>query len=278
MIRDVLTRRRSASRFLASVLSGALMGFFMAGCDGSSQPGSGEGEVRMHMVDAPANVEAVMVAVSRVEVHTAGSAEGEGWVTINDTPSMYDLLTLRNGSSALIAGAKLKAGHYTQIRLILGTGSHVVVNGLPVALEVASGFQTGVKLVHQFTIEEDKVYELTLDFDAERSLIPQGVGFRLHPVIRVTANEVSGSVSGTVLPVDARAMVMAMAGTDTVTTTVCDSASGMFRIVALPEGTYDLRMSATTGMYRDTVIANVAVTRQSDTPVGTVTLSAGVNP
>ena len=198
-------------------------------------------------------------------------------MTVSDGPAMYDLLALRNGSAELIASTRLRAGHYTQIRLILGAGSYLMVNGLPVSLEVASGFETGVKLNHQFTIEEDRTYAITLDFDAERSLVPSGLSFRLKPVISIFVNETSGSVSGTVLPAAARARVTVLAGTDTVTTTVCEDSSGYFKFPAIQEGTYSLGISATTpGLYQDTVLTNVNVVRHEETSVGTVSLNESV--
>jgi hypothetical protein len=96
-IRDFLHRRKSVAAIISSALSVALCGSLLTGCDSLSRPGSGEGEIRMYMVDAPANVEAVMIAVTRVDVHMAGSGDSEGWVTVNDAPAMYDLLSLRNG-------------------------------------------------------------------------------------------------------------------------------------------------------------------------------------
>lgn len=265
------------SRKWLSLLCAAILVSISPGCDDSSGPGSGEGEIRVQMVDAPANVEAVVIAVSRIEVHTAGSSEAEGWVTISDQPATYDLLSLRNGSTALVASAKLKAAHYTQIRLVLGAGSYVVVNGVPVSLGIASGFETGVKLTHQFTIQEDHTYEITLDFDAEASLKPSGLGFRLQPVIRIYVNETSGQLSGTVLPAEARAKVTAMMGSDTVSTTVCDT-TGFFKFAVIPEGTYSVGMSATVGGYRDTVLSNIAVTRRQETSIDTVALVLGISP
>lgn len=260
-----------------SLLAAALFAVVAPGCDDSSGPGSGEGEIRVQMVDAPANVDAVVVAVSKIEVHTAGASETEGWVTVSDGPATYDLLSLRNGSTAIVAAAKIRAAHYTQIRLVLGAGSYVVVDGVPISLEIASGFETGVKLTHQFTIEEDHTYEITLDFDAEASLKPSGLGFRLQPVIRIYVNDTSGKLSGTIMPSAARAHVTAMMGSDTVSTTVCDT-SGYFAFAVIPEGTYSLGVNATMGAYRDTVLTNIMVTRHQETSVGTVTLSPSVAP
>lgn len=236
-------------------------------------PNTGEGELRMYVVDSPAAYDEVNIVVTRVDVHAAGSDSTSGWVTVNDKPATYDLLKLQNGASAVLGDTKLSVGHYTQIRLLVGVGSNVVIGGVQFALEVSSAMQSGLKLNHQFSIEEGKLYELTLDFDAERSIRLSGlVQYRLNPTIRIQSNATSGSVSGTVLPVAARASVFTMVNSDTVSTKA-DTTTGAFKLMALPEGSYSLRFVAGSASYRDTTLAGVVVTKGQNTSVGTVTLA-----
>lgn len=72
-------------------------------------PSDGEGEIRMHLIDAPTDAEEVVV-VNRVEVHAAGSDETSGWVVVNDQPASHDLLELRNGASAIFGNATSRQG------------------------------------------------------------------------------------------------------------------------------------------------------------------------
>lgn len=250
-----------------------LMLLLAFGCaDEVVTPSEGEGEIRMHLIDAPLDAEEVVVVVNRVEVHAAGSDESSGWVVVNDQPASYDLLELRNGASAVFGSAKLKAGRYTQIRLILGAGSYIRVGGLQFDLEVASGFQTGVKLNHSFEIEEGRTYELYLDFDAARSIRLTATGqYRMTPVIRCQPKVVSGEIAGTVMPVDAQASIWTVAGSDTVTTMA--AADGSFKLMALPEGTYTLVVESRNSAYLGTSVSGVAVARGQTTNVGTITLS-----
>ncbi|MDZ7625664.1 MAG: DUF4382 domain-containing protein [Ignavibacteriaceae bacterium] len=62
------------------------------------------------------------------------------------------------------------------IRLFIGEGSYVIDQGIKHDLEVPSGSQSGLKLIHQFTIEEGKLYELLLDFNVEKSIVITGNG------------------------------------------------------------------------------------------------------
>ncbi|HEX9828593.1 MAG TPA: DUF4382 domain-containing protein [Bacteroidota bacterium] len=258
-------------RVLLRFIPIAAMLLIGSGCDSSTGP-PGDGQIRMHMVDTPADYDEVNITVTRVEVHMAGSDSASGWVVVNSTPATYDLLDLRNGASAVLGDASLSAGHYTQIRLILGAGCNVVVGGVTFNLIVASGTETGVKLNHQFEIVSGETYELTLDFDASRSIVLTGaLQYTLKPTIRVQANQTSGSISGTVLPLDASVMVWTIAGSDTVSTAPAED--GSFKLMALPEGSYDVRFEPENATYADTTISGVAVVKGQTTSIGTVTLS-----
>ncbi len=162
--------------------------FLLSGCNGIS-PTSGEGKIRIYLVDSPAVFEEVNIVVERVEVHQADADPESGWAVVNNTAATYDLLELTDGASAVLGEAALSAGHYTQIRLFIGMGSNVLVGGQEKSLTIPSGVQTGVKLIHQFEILEGEMYELTLDFDAARSVVTAPPGqYLLTPVIRIQAD------------------------------------------------------------------------------------------
>ncbi len=249
----------------------AVIGTFVGGCSKSVNPESGEGEIKMNLIDSPAGFDQVNIVVTRVEVHKAGSDTASGWTVVNNNPATHNLLALRNGASAILGTSKLTVGRYTQIRLMIGSGSNVVVDGVTRNLTIPSGVQTGVKLVHGFEIEADKLYELTLDFDAARSINVAGTQYMLKPTIRVQANVVSGTISGTISPAAAKASVTTVVGADTVST-AADTTSGAFKLMAMPEGTYTLRIVPSVTTYRDTTITGVVVVRQQDRNIGTVTL------
>jgi hypothetical protein len=139
-------------------------------------------------------------------------------------------------------------------------------------LEVPSGSQSGLKLIHQFTIDSGKLYELLLDFNVDKSIVITGNGkYKLKPTIRVMPIVISGSISGQVLPLDALPTIWTVYGTDTVTTYT--DLQGFFKLMALPAGLYDVNIiPADTLMYRDTVVTGVQVIANTDTDIGTVAL------
>lgn len=242
---------------------------------GCSDPTSNQtGTLSVRLVDAPAAYQQVNIVVIRVDVHASGMESTGGWFTINDVPATYDLLTLRNGASAVLGTEELPVGHYTQIRLIIGDGSTVRINDTIYPLEIPSGMQTGIKLNHPFEILPDQEYELVLDFDADRSIHVTGNGDHvLSPVIRVQAVVLAGSISGTVLPVSARSTISAILAADTVRASA-DTVTGAFTIMALPAGMYSVVISPGDTLLADTTIGAVPVVAQQDTDLGTITLHA----
>jgi len=258
---------------LAVLLSLFTATLLIFSCSDSTSPETGQGQVKITMVDAPAGFDKVNIVVTRIEVHKADTGSNDSWFVINNTAATYDLLLLRNGASVVLGDHPLDAGHYTQIRLIIGTGSNVVVDGITYPLEIPSGQQTGVKLNHSFDIQDGLLYELLLDFDAERSIVLTGNGqYKLKPVIRVTPVVISGSISGKINPVSAAGFVYAISGTDT-SLTIAEPIAGSFMLMGLLERTYRVEVFSADPAYNDTTITNVIVVAQQNTNLGTINLS-----
>ncbi|MBU0719104.1 MAG: DUF4382 domain-containing protein [Planctomycetes bacterium] len=247
----------------------------LSGCGSSTEPvQEGQGEIRIVLVDRPAECDAVNIVVDEVSVHSSDADSASGWIVLNSTTRTFDLLTLRNGASEILGDSLLDPGHYTQIRLKLADSCTVVVDGLTHPLEVPSGVQSGLKLNHPFDIASNALYELTLDFDAMRSIHVTGTDrYKLSPVIRVVANQVSGSISGTINPAGTKAGVFTLVGADTVST-FADTTTGAFMLVALPASSYAVHVVTSAFAYRDTTLAGVPVVAGQDSNLGTITLSA----
>jgi len=243
------------------------------GCSKSDNPNgpSGQGTVRVTMIDGPAAFSSVNIVITEVSVHKAGSDTSSGWVVVNNSTRTYNLLSLTNGSASIIGESNLDAGMYTQVRLKIGAGSNVVVGGVQFALDVSSNSE--VKLNHPFTVSANAVCGLTVDFDADKSVHVTGTTqFKLNPVIRCSDDDQAGSISGTVSPAFARATISTVSGSDTLRV-AADSASGAFKLVAVPAGTYSVKITPSLPSYADTTIAGVQVTARQDRSLGTINLS-----
>lgn len=254
-----------------------MLTMILAGCsdDNSTDPQtSGNGSLKLYLVDNPAEYDSVIISVVGVEVHMSNADSLSGWHTINSDHRYFDLLLLMNGANAILGDTTLAPGNYQQIRLILDNGGYLIdSSGTRHNLDVPSGQQTGIKLNHNFTIEPGKLYELMLDFNVHKSIIKTGNGqYKLQPVIRVIPVEASGSIGGIVQPPDANAMVLTGIGADSVFT--YPAAGGAFLLQGIPAGVYDVEIEPGNPVYRDTVITGITVVEGQQTDIGTVTLNS----
>lgn len=211
------------------VIGGLFAVLTMVGCGGSdpapgaanpppnppAMPPSGTGTLRVAITDAPAcGFDHVYITVDRVRVHTSSAAEDadSGWseVVVNP-PQRIDLLALTNGVLFELGQAPLSAGTYNQARLLLrpnggGAPANAVVlsgSNVEVPLDTPSATQSGLKLVHSFTVLPNQLVDLLLDFDACRSIVRRGNSgrYNLKPVIAViprTTTAIVGTIDPTI--------------------------------------------------------------------------------
>ncbi len=251
---------------------------FFLGCsksDNPTSPAGSTGILKITMIDSPANFSQVNIVVDSVQAHISTSGSTGGWYTLNNVPATYDLLTLVNGANAVIGQDTLPAGNYSQIRLYIGTGSNIVLNSQTHALTTPSGSQSGIKLNVHATIQAGMTYNLTIDFDANQSIVVTGAPINpkyiLKPVIRTAATATTGIISGVVSPDTVSASVWAITGIDSSSTST--DASGGFKLYYLNPDTYQVFIAPKDNAYLDTTISNVTVTASNTTALGTVILT-----
>jgi hypothetical protein len=216
--------------------------------------------------------------ITGVSVHRA-ETDDEGWESLTLQAGTFDLLQLQHGVMTTLALGDVPPGHYDQLRLLLGDGSTVVVDGVTYPLTVPSGLHSGLKLIGDFDVAAGENRELILDFDAAKSIHQTGNGkYMMRPTIRLIVGDIIvppadtlGSITGRTLPAGVGATVYAIQGTDTLGTTSND-ANGNFTLASLLAGSYDVAINAADTLYRDTTLAGVSVTAGQTTNVGDVQL------
>jgi hypothetical protein len=186
----------------------------IAGLSACSAGGSHMGRLSMSLTDKPGtDFEAVYVTIKEIAVHKDADAEG-AWTTILTVNQTFELTALSNGVRKELGIVDLEPGHYTQMRLIIGTDAvapnpyaNYVVDkqGVPHAMKVPSGIQTGLKIVQGFDINANSTTELVFDFDATRSVVVAGNSgqYLLKPTIHMiddtqTRTIIKGTVQTTV--------------------------------------------------------------------------------
>lgn len=191
----------------------------LAACGGGGSD-TATGSLSVSLTDASTSKYlAVYVTVDEVQVNRnqEGVNGNSGWTTVAAPKETYNLLKLINGLTAVLGGDELTTGTYHQVRLIIGKkaqseknilgiphpfANYVILNdGMDTIeqLKIPSGFQTGIKLVHNFQVLENQTIELVLDFDACRSVVETGNGkFLLKPTIKIIQTENKTAVFGNV--------------------------------------------------------------------------------
>ena len=151
----------------------------MTGCKKEDQ----KGEIMVKMTDAPGDYTAVNVEVTQVQVHYANN----GWVTLQTNTGIYDLLSLQNNVTAVIAnGQPIGVGRITQMRLILGQNNTVSTVDSTYQLVLSSQDKTGLKINSNFEVNSNGNVEIVLDFDAGKSIVTEDNGtYKLKPVLFV---------------------------------------------------------------------------------------------
>jgi hypothetical protein len=195
----------------------------LSACGEEGSSTSGTGTLSLGLMDASTeDYKAVYITVKEVQVHAGEETDKEdndSWQVVATPNKTYNLLELVNGVIEQLGLTDLEAGHYTQLRMIIGEtaddGTNTIGETHPFAnyiidnsdayyeLKIPSGYQTGVKIVHGFDIAEDQVTELVLDFDASKSVVKAGNSGKwlLKPTIKVIETKESATISGIVTEV-----------------------------------------------------------------------------
>lgn len=283
-----MKNKEFCSKEILSFLAFVMLAFATAcGSGGGGSGMSGEpGVVSVSLTDAPAcGFDAVNVTVSKVRIHQSDTADDNtpGWTEITLNPSRkINLLDLNdptqpNFALLTLGQTPLAAGHYTQLRLVLdrNTGqslaNSVVLSGIPgeIALDTPSAIQSGIKLIHQFTVDSGQRVDLLLDFDACHSIVKTGNGkYILKPVIKVIPTILNG-INGFVDKTLTNVVVSAQQSGNIVRATMLNTLTGEFFLAHLAPGNYDVVITADN--HATAVISGVPV--PNDTSVTPVSAS-----
>ena len=301
---------RSAPLAGVAVLLGALA------CGETTSPG--RGTLTLQLTDAPFSYDSVARAdlwVVRIDAKTvstdssdaesgknddtnAGNTDpARGWVTLATPNQSYNLLDLQSGKTTNLGQQTLPTGSYRGFRLILDTdkSSITLKNGKVLTgtsnpgIKFPSAARTGVKIVLDQPINvTTNGTVMVIDFNLGKSFVQRGStisqnGLLFKPVIRATARDITGAISGTVRALTATGtgvpdatvdvLVNGTALTDTVSANLIEStktdSSGNYTAAFLAAGTYAVRARPPATSGRSSAIIQGVVVTSGATPSST---------
>jgi len=177
-------------------------------CNDSDNNEDGTARVQLKLIDSPGDY--LEVNVNIIDVQYNSAEDEDGWRSFESFvgPVDVNLLELVGGVSLFLTDENLPSGMMKQIRLILGDGNYIVIDGddkdseeddIKVDLTTPSAQQSGLKLKLDTELEAGFSYTFILDWDVQKSIVETGSGkYILKPVIRVEAEVNSGSIEGVV--------------------------------------------------------------------------------
>lgn len=139
--------------------------------------------LNIRLTDGPGDYQQVNVDIEEVRIKSA--SDSSQWITLNTNAGIYNLLDFQNGVDTLLATGTVPSDTLKEVRLILGGDNSVMVDSVIYPLTTPSAQQSGLKIKIDKSLNIS-IDTLTLDFDAEKSVVKTGNGgYILKPVIKV---------------------------------------------------------------------------------------------
>jgi hypothetical protein len=237
--------------------------------EGSSGNGSGTSTMNIRMTDGPGNFDKVYLDIQEVWVNV----DGKGWVMVPMTRrGVYSILELNNGDDTLIASLRMNPGHIKQVKLVLGTNNHVVVNGTMQTIESSTIDQSRLIINVDETLDVNSSVVIWIDLDMGRSLYHYLNAWRFKPWMRCFTHHKTGAIKGTISPVGSAFYTYVVPNNnvnDTFGTYI--RSNGYFKIFGLKPGAYKVNFITASGTVVKSLNA-VNVNASSETNLNTVTI------
>lgn len=260
-------------KFAALTTMVLLAALIIASCAKKSDKSTEKATVVLMLTDAPALYDAVNIDIQEVLLQS----DSGDWISVPlVNPGVYNLRDFSNGLDTLLGTVEMPAGTLSQLRLVLGGNSTIVVDGISHPLVIPSGSTSGLKFNVHASLDAGFTYKFWIDFDAARSIVVTGNGkYLLKPVIRMFGESTSGAIKGSVFPAAAKPLVKVFNTTDTLM--AIPAADGNFLVKGMPAGTYTVTFSSgiDTSGYLPQSLVGVVVTKGITTQLQPDTLVKG---
>jgi hypothetical protein len=137
----------------------------------------------IYLTDGPGDYQQVNVDILQIRIKTA--YDTSQWLDVPTKTGVYNLLDFQKGVDTLLASGMVPANILREVRFVLGNNNSVMVDSILYPMETPSAQESGLKIKVDKTLAAT-IDSLTLDFDAEQSVLKTGNGmYKLKPVIKV---------------------------------------------------------------------------------------------
>ena len=236
--------------------------------------------VNVELTSASSSFEykAVNIDIQGLEYNISNEAGTlEGWEQVNlEQTGIINLLSLINGNSIRL-NTDLLPGNVRQLRIKLGENNTVAFNDTVRALSVAqhvkdnglvifTDMQTNAMYSNSLWLNFDITHSIAYDANMDR--------YELLPVVNSFDASTTGGIEGIISPADAMPSINLQSDHNSRnvllnTVSVADTSnSGYFKIIGLPEGTYQVDMLAGDGTNRKKTLVMIEVQAGGTTNVG----------
>lgn len=219
--------------------------------------GSLQGEIRILATDAPIDYEELSSAqITLTQIELLSNEENRIEHLLKEEVGL-DLLQLKNGILSTLNELKIPVGEYHQLKLHFKDALLTFKDGTQIELEVPLGAASGVLVrIHPLLKVNSRIpTDLLLDFDLSRSLLLDAdENFQFSPTVRAANLSSVGAIQGhvhtdTLTPGDASddrplgGALVSLSSNGSIIATAITGPDGFFKLMALEEGNYTLKVS-----------------------------------
>jgi hypothetical protein len=158
--------------------------------------------------------------------------------------------------------------------LLLGTDNYVVIDEERFPLVFADTESQNPSLTVNYDLDPGYSYDIFIDFEVFRSITASSIpanGFVLKPKLRSFSRAETGEIAGSILPIKENAVIYAIQGKDTISSTAVDLATGKFKLRGIL-GNHTLSIIPFNQGYIADTIPNVTVESRKITQINAITL------
>lgn len=175
---------------------------FLASCGDTDGEISSQGEANIKVTDAAVdaeNVNGVYLSVKEVQATANGNSRT---IATFDSPKLFNIMAYQNGEVYALGSGDLKAGSYSDIRLIMSAEADSYVemaDQTTKELVIENATTTGYKISGAFTVAANQTTDLVADIDLRKAIVTNSEGaFMLRSNARLVEERVTGKITGTV--------------------------------------------------------------------------------